>query len=96
MKYIGKFSDYNIPISQDEYGTLFCYVEDTIEIRIYYKREFPYFVEYIAILIALTDTYSTFQLYEYCYTSEYIDDVKRHVADMVEQKIDEIRQHSNH
>lgn len=94
MKYLGKFSDYNIPVSNELYGTLFCFAKENIEIRIYFQREHPYYVEYIAVLDVLTDTYSTYQVYEYSYFSESIEAVKQHVCGIIENAITVIQQNN--
>lgn len=94
MKYIGEYSDFNIPISDEQYGTLFCYVRENIEIRMYFNREHPYYVEYIAVLVALTDTYSTYQVYEYNYFSESAEVVKQHIRDIIENGVTIIQQNN--
>lgn len=91
MKYIGQYPDFDIPVSQDKYGILYCYAKESIEVRIYYNKECPFLVEYIAILIALTETYSTYQVYEYNYYSQNIEELKEHIIKFVEGKIDEIQ-----
>lgn len=35
MKYIGKFSDYNISVSNELYGTLFCFAKKYIVAKKY-------------------------------------------------------------
>ena len=91
MKFIGRCSDINInhtlSISDENYGRLFCYAKENIEIIIYYRKEHPFYVEYIAVLIALTDTYATYDVYEYNYFSVNLSEVKQNVKSVVEEKI---------
>lgn len=85
MKSIGKFYSQNIPISTDEYSTLFTYTEDEREIRIYYKREEPFYqVTYVAILVERTETYETFEVFEYEYFSSNDVTVKTYIKALIE------------
>lgn len=94
MKYIGQYSDFNIPFSDEQYGTLFCFAKENIEVRIYFNREHPYCVEHIAVLVCLTDTYSTYKVYDYKYFSKNMEEVKKHVKDMIEREITKIQQNN--
>lgn len=40
MKYIGKFSDYNISVSNELYGTLFCFAKKYIVAKKYGEKFF--------------------------------------------------------
>lgn len=85
MKSKGTFYSQNIPISTDEYGTLLAYTKDEREIRIYYKKEDPYFkVAYIAVLCERTEKYETFEVFEYEYFNPNDVAVKSHIKALVE------------
>ena len=76
------------------YGIIFCFVRENIEIRIYYNKERPFLVDYIAVLVDLTETYSTYQVYEYNYFSESKEDVRHHIQHKIEDNLSEIKQHT--
>lgn len=85
MKNIGIYNSQNIPISIGEYGVLFEYTKYDREIIIYYKREEPYYqVAYVAILKERTETYETFELFEYEYFNTNLDIIKSHIRYLVE------------
>ena len=84
MNYLGEYSDFNIPISSEEYGQLFAYTSNEIEVIIYYDRENPYWVKYIALLIGQTEEYSAYQLYEHEYFNTTDSAVKTYITDLVE------------
>ena len=98
MKSIGTYNSQNIPISTDEYGTLFTYTKDEREIRIYYKRKEPYFqVAYVAILTERTETYETFEVFKYEYFSHNDVTVKSHIKALVEtsEEYDKLKEQPN-
>lgn len=98
MKSIGIFNSQNIPISDDEYGQLMDYTKDDIEIRIYYKKEEPYFqVAYIAVLTERTETYETYELFEYEYFNTTDKHIKSHIKGLVERsvKFDKLKEQPN-
>lgn len=85
MKSIGTFNSQNIPISTDEYGTLLTYTKDEREIRIYYRKEEPFYqVAYVAILVIRTPTFETFEVFEYEYINSKDIDVKSYIKTLVE------------
>ena len=85
MKSIGIFNSQNIPISTDEYGTLLVYTKDDREIRIYYRKEEPFYqVAYVAILLERTLTFETFDVFEYEYYNPNDKDVKSYIRALVE------------
>lgn len=89
MKYIGKFSDFNIPISTEKHGRLFICTNNGVQIIVYYDREIPYHVKYIALLAALTEFYTTYNVYEYEYFSTNDTEVKAVVKNLVERLLKE-------
>jgi hypothetical protein len=51
METIGSYNSQNIPLSLDNYATLYLYLKDR-EVIIYCKRNLPYYhVEYVAVCI---------------------------------------------
>ena len=98
MKSIGTFNSQNIPISADEYGTLLTYTKDEREIRIYYKKEEPYFkVSYIAVLCECTEKYETFEVFDYEYYNFNDVAVKSYIKAFVEtsEEYDKLKKQSN-
>lgn len=86
MKSIGVFNSQNIPISDDEYGQLLEYANGCREIRIYYKRQEPYYhVAYVVILAERTETYETFEVFEYEYFHPNDEIVKSFIRELVEK-----------
>ena len=89
MKSIGIYNSQNIPISNDEYGQLLDYTKDDVEIRIYYKKDEPFYqVAYVAILNNRTETYETFEVYEYEYFNTTDKLIKSHIKGLVEKAVE--------
>lgn len=89
MKFLGVFNSQNIPISNDKYGQLLEYAKDDREIRIYYKKEEPYFqIAYVAILNERTETYETFEVFEYEYFNTTDKDIKSYIKGLVERSVE--------
>ena len=85
MKSLGIFNSRNIPISNDNHGTLFEYTKDDREIRIYFKKEEPYFqVVNVAILVERAEAYETFELFEYNYYHNDERNVRVFIKELVE------------
>lgn len=85
MNYLGRYSDFNIPISSEDYGQLFAYTDNGMEVVIYYDRKKLYWVKYIALLIEQTETYSTYELYEHEYYGITDSAVKTYISSLVEE-----------
>lgn len=89
MKSLGIFNSRNIPISNDNLGTFFEYTKDDREIRIYFKKEEPYYqVVNVAILVERAEAYETFELFEYNYYHNDEIYVKAFIKELVEQAIE--------
>lgn len=89
MRSLGFFNSRNIPISNDNHGTLFGYTKDDREIRIYFKKEEPYYqVVKVAILVERTGTDEMFELFEYNYYHNDERNVKAFIKELVEQAIE--------
>lgn len=98
MKFLGVFNSQNIPVSNDEYGQLLEYANECREIRIYFKREEPFYqVSYIAILTERKETYETFEVYEYDYFNPRDKHIKSYIKGLVERsaEFDKLKEQSN-
>lgn len=84
MKYIGSFSESEIPYSPDEYGQLLCYSNNEREIKIYYDTNKAFFVKAIAVLTKNTCNSSIYDVYEYQYYATTDEEVKGHIKIIIE------------
>ena len=81
---IGTYNSQNIPLSSDDYGKLFFYLNDR-ECIIYFDRDKPYYhVQYIAVCLVRTETYDLYDLYQHEYINESDEDVKSVMREIVE------------
>ena len=84
MKYLGSFSESEIPYSPDEYGQLLCYSNNEREIKIFYDIKKPFFVKAIALLVECDGTNSIYDVYNYEYYAKTDDKVRNHVKTLIE------------
>lgn len=80
MKYLGFFSSQNLTQKCKEYGTLFTWTLDGYEIIIYYDKSNPFISCLFAISVELTQTYDSYDLFEYTSSFSNDIDVKTEVA----------------
>lgn len=92
MNYLGKFSKSSIPISGEDYNQLLAYTSNEVEIIIYYEKENPFNVKYIAILIASPNIY---EVYEYDYYSLIDVQVKEYIKMIVEECLKQVNGHAS-
>ena len=80
MKYLGFYSSQNLTQKCKEYGTLFTWTLDGYEIIIYYDKSNPFISCLFAISVELTQTYDSYDLFEYTSSFSNDIDVKTEVA----------------
>lgn len=91
MEKIGTYNSQNIPLSSDDYGTLFFYLNDR-EVIIYFNRDEPhYHVQYVAVCVVRTETYEQYDLYRH----EYIDEKGENVKSVIKEIVESILEHRN-
>ena len=80
MEKIGTYNSQSIPLSSDDLGTLFIYLNDR-EVIIYFNRNEPYYhVQYVAVCIE----YNLYDLYQHEYINGDAENVKSVIRDIVE------------
>ena len=83
MEIIGSYNSHNIPLSSDDYATLFLYLRER-EVIIYFKRNEPYYhVEYVAVCMERTETYDRYDLYQHDYVHTNPEEVKSVIGEIV-------------
>ena len=83
MDKIGSYILQNIPLSSDDYATLYLYQNDR-EVIVYFKRNKPYYhVDYVAVCIERTKTYDSYDLYQYEFINESEETVKKVIGEIV-------------
>ena len=98
MKSLGVFNSQNIPISTDGYGTLLAYTKYDREIRIYYRKEEPFYqVAYVAILLERTPAFETFEMFKHEHFNPNDLDVKSYIKALVEklEEYEKLKEYSN-
>lgn len=84
MEKVGAYNSQNIPLSTDDFGTLFIYLNDR-EVIIYFDRDEPhYHVKYVAVCTVRTETYDIYDLYQHVYINESGENVKTVIKEVVE------------
>ena len=84
MEKVGTYNSQNIPLSSDDFGTLFIFFNDR-EVKIYFNRGEPhYHVQYVAVCMVRTETYDIYDLYQYEYINGDAENVKSVIRDIVE------------
>ena len=87
MKKIGTYYSQNIPLSSDDYGKQFFYLNDR-EIIIYCLRDKPFYhVQYVAICMTRTETHELYDLYQHEYISADQEDVISVIREIVETEL---------
>ena len=84
---VGSYSSQNIPLSSDDYGKLFFYL-DNREVIIYFLRDKPYcHVQYVAVCMVRTETYDSYDLYQHDYISASQEDARSVIREILEAEL---------
>ena len=84
---IGSYNSKNIPLSSDDYGKLYFYLNDR-EVIIYYLRDKTYcHVQYVAVCMLRTETYDYYDLYQHDYISDNQEDAISVIREIIEAEL---------
>ncbi len=87
MEKLGTYNSQNIPLSSDDFGSLYIYLNDR-EVIIYFNRDEPFYhVQYVAVCMTRTETYEMYDLYEHEYISANQEDLISVIRKIVETEM---------